>query len=280
MNLPRRSVEDIVTRYELEPEIRDVYVEGVFDREILTQCLRKRGDKVKVVYEIDSVDVSGELLDKYGLTSGNKQRVIAFAKELSGRGVENSYHCLVDRDLDHWFNPLESISGLMWTKYNSIELYFLTEDILHSILVATAKSKISDWSVFFSSFIDVLAELYAMRLADRELDLNLSWVDLDKDLGCAGSKLSLDSLGLVDRLINKNSVFDKKVAFVEATALWVGKLEGDPRLHIRGHDFVKMVAWVIKSLKGLKIFSSDEAVERMLVLVSGHVDDLSELIKD
>mgnify|MGYP001373265796 CR=1 FL=1 len=83
MTLPRRTINELLTRYDLEPELFDIYVEGYFDRDIIDACLYGKTDINIAIYVIDSIDVGIDVLDKYGLTSGNKQRLIALSKELT-----------------------------------------------------------------------------------------------------------------------------------------------------------------------------------------------------
>jgi hypothetical protein len=98
----RRQIVDLLARHELEPELDDVYVEGNFDKEILERIFSKRGIENRVVYEIDTIEVPPSLVASHKLSDGNKQRVIALARELSVIEGDCSYRCLVDRDLDHW----------------------------------------------------------------------------------------------------------------------------------------------------------------------------------
>ena len=71
-----------------------------------------------------------ELLGKYNLTEGQKQRVITLAKELADQGLQG-YKCLVDKDLDHWLGRVEEVPNLLWTDYCSVEAYFLMKPCLN-----------------------------------------------------------------------------------------------------------------------------------------------------
>ena len=59
MSQERRTIAELVARYELEPTLRDVYVEGRFDSAVLTWLFRERGCVDAVVYEIDPLRDSG-----------------------------------------------------------------------------------------------------------------------------------------------------------------------------------------------------------------------------
>jgi hypothetical protein len=149
----RWSISELIARYELEPELIDVFVEGTFDREVLAQSVpRTRGGPA--FYEIDTVDVKPALLAKHGLTSGNKQRVIALARELATLPAEAKVICLVDRDLDHWFGELLSTPRLKWTRYCSIESHFLTPATVIDVLITTGRAKIKRLETFINSLLD------------------------------------------------------------------------------------------------------------------------------
>jgi hypothetical protein len=172
MKVERRTISELLARYRLEPSLRDVYVEGSFDRDIFSAFLSQADGDLKF-YEIETVDISADTLKKHQLTDGNKQRVVALARELSVVDGNCRYVCVADKDLDHWLGKLEITPGLNWTKYTSIELYFLRQDIISSILVKACKIKTDDFDKVFAAIVDLLSHLYALRLADRYLDLNM-----------------------------------------------------------------------------------------------------------
>ena len=99
--LARRTISELRARYDLEPSLRDIFVEGKFDQDVLSNCLRGPEHRDRMIYDIDSVDIPSELLGVHELTDGKKQRVIALARELAPLPSKCLYRCLVDRDLDH-----------------------------------------------------------------------------------------------------------------------------------------------------------------------------------
>lgn len=263
-DFPRRSIEELQARYTFEPELDDVYVEGVFDQEIFTECLKAAGRADRVVYAIDTVDVGTEILEKYGFTSGNKQRVIALARELSGLDGDLKYRCVVDRDLDQWFERLETTPRLSWLDFCSIELYFFGS--IERVIKVAGRAKITSFNDFHTSFVSVLKTLYSYRLADAEMRLNIDWMEIDRFLTVRGDIISFDSDEYIKRLINKNKFNAQREDFVENIKKWDAILDGDPKTFIRGHDFVELVAWSIKAFRGVKEIASASAFERFMVL--------------
>lgn len=276
-DLPRMQIHELALRYELEPNLRDVFVEGVFDRELLSEWAARRGCD-QIFYEIDSVDVPDEVLRRHGLTRGNKQEVMALARELSVIEKDCAYRCLVDRDLDQWLGKLEVIPRLCWTGSTAIETYFLTSDFVRRCVVLVARSKIEDWTEFFSSFVAVLRKMYAIRLADRDLMWCMNWLPFGKSLALSGGRLSFDSGGYVEKLLKANARWAGRDVFEGKVADWGGALVGEDGECVRGHDFVFLMAWAIGKSSGLKSYADEAALERLLVLCAHEVDGFEAML--
>ncbi|MFR0688719.1 hypothetical protein ACLUTX_04960 [Enterobacterales bacterium AE_CKDN230030158-1A_HGKHYDSX7] len=277
--IPRRSIEELLVRHQFEPGLKDVYVEGVFDKEVLTSCFQANSRSDYIVYEVDGIEVPGDVLRKYGLTDGNKQRVIALAKELSTLEGDKSYRCIVDKDLDSWLNAVENVPRLKWTEHASLELYFYTRRIVSDLLVSSGRARIADLDAFMDSLVLALKKIFAMRLADKNLDWKMEWVDPYKDLSISGSGLLLDYVAYSARILSKNKHMAERTTFDAETIKWEAMLVGDPRSYIRGHDLVDLMAWSIKEFKGIKEVANSVTIERMLVLLSAAVSELLELIE-
>src|SRR5213075_2664393 len=115
--------------------------------------------------------------------------------------------------------------------------------------------RISDWPTFERSFITQLQEIYLLRLADRELSWNIEWLTVDRCLTTQGDRVILDVTEYVTRLLAKNSRLRTRDLFETSVHAWRPKLCQDPRVQIRGHDFVCMLAWVIGHFRGVKAFA-------------------------
>jgi len=267
-NHERRTINELAMRYKLEPELKDIYVEGVFDQDILRNGLSSVGINGRVVYEIDVVDIPEILLNKHGLSDGNKQRVLVLARELANTKPCAAYKCLVDRDLDHYLGNLETTDGLVWTLYTSLELYFFESELIELILVTTAKARISDFQQYLSSLSRILRELYILRLADHELGLSLKWLSFNRLVTKDDSCLQFDSEVYKHRLLDKNSKRNRETEFNISFTNWEAKLAPDVRLSSRGHDFINLLAHSVRLFGGIKEYSSPAAIERLLVLLA------------
>ncbi|MDR9902194.1 DUF4435 domain-containing protein [Enterobacter hormaechei] len=272
--IPSPTVEELIARYDLEPSLQDIYVEGVFDRDLLRKVCAESGFVDRIVYEINVVDIPYDYLAKYNLTEGNKQRVIALAKELAIVNKDCKYSCVVDRDLDHWFGKVDNVPRLYWTEYCSMELYFFNEEFIKNSLMYTLGCKIEFWGDFFSSFVDILKKLYALRLCDYDLQLNMVWVSIEKNIVSKGKGMIFQVDDYIGKLLNRNAIMNKKHDLESRYDEWLGKLAGDPRLWIRGHDFIDLLVWVLKNYRGIKEVSNEIVVQRLLIGSTKDIDNI------
>ncbi len=271
----RRNLSELLARYQLEPELADVYVEGVFDREVLA-CAFRSGSPCTTFYEIDTVDVPDDTLRKHGFSPGMKQRVIALSRELAELPDESRVLCLVDRDLDHWFGALEESRRLRWTIFCSIEAHFLTLPIANDVLVITGRARITNMELFFDSLGQTLRDLYCLRLADREHQFALKWVALKKYLSSGQDSIGFDLGRYIDAVLNANAKMSHRKAFLRSVKSWRQRLDCDLRSAFRGHDYVDLLAWAITEFNGHREFASPVAVERLFVLLSRTLATISE----
>lgn len=270
-DIARRTIEELLVRYDLEPDLQDIYVEGYFDKEIYSSCLAKAKCTSRALYVIDVVDIPFGLLCKHGLSEGNKQRVIVLARELASLTARKcAFLCVVDRDLDHWFGPLETCNSLRWSKYCSVELFFLTEEIIRSIVLDACRIRVKDYQVFYQSLIETLTALYLFRLVDYDLKMKLEWVSVDRCLSRSGDSIVFDSTGYVRKVLQQNSKTKNSDLFMKTLSDWKNKVSGDPRLFIRGHDLTGILAWSVQKFSGIREMSHSIAVERLMILLAGH----------
>lgn len=271
--IPRPTVDELIARYDLEPELKDIYVEGSFDRDLLKKYCAESNLNDRVIYEINVVDIPFDLIAKYNFTEGNKQRVITLAKELSVIPKECNYTCIVDKDLDHWFGKEENVPRLFWTNYCAIELYFFNENFIKNLFELTLGCIITKWDDFFASFVGVLKQLYCIRLSDYALGLKMEWIAIDKSLSGRYGVIEFNVDDYFLKVLNKNSCSKQKDNVTQCYRDWLLKLEGDPRLWIRGHDFVDLIVWVSKNFKGYKEVSNEVAIQRILIGETKNIDD-------
>lgn len=275
-NFPRWTIADLEARYSLEPTLQDLFVEGEFDKEILTECLKKLNRRTVVVYGIDRVDVDKKILAAHGLTLGNKQRVIALAHELAAMSPDESYYCLVDKDLDDCIGEIRSVNRLIYTNYCSVESYFFNYDFVEKSIITIAKAKIELKKVFMASLVSAMRSLFAVRLARKELCEGIEWISPQRCMKISGGSVELDLDDYIKRLLLKGRAGALMDKFKGRVKYWIENLDGDPREYTHGHDFVDVICWIIAKCGGVKGCSDPEVFQRLLI---GLVDDAPGLEK-
>lgn len=266
MDMPCWTVTELVTRYELEPTLNDVFVEGQSDKDIIGCAYDHSSKEKRKIYTADVVSIDDEIFEKNRLTKGNKQKLIILCRELREVNVSENVRFIVDRDTDHWFGELEEGKGLLWTEFCDIEAYFFEEPFVKELVVNAGRSKIGCWSKYYESFKLILKYLFSIRVSARELEIDLSYINFNKFLKVNANKVDFDLETYITRTLHKSKESKKLDDFKVCVEKWFNKLDGDPRLFCRGHDFIILLAWSILKFKGSKALS-DEAVARILILL-------------
>jgi hypothetical protein len=152
---------------------------------------------------------------------------------------------------------------------------FFSEDILRRLLLTTCGVKITQFDDFLNSIVEVLSLLYAMRLSDRDLSLDLRWIPFESCLSRNDDGVSLDHRKYVDRLLQANSKYPSKEKFLQRTTDYRATFKGDYKMHVRGHDFVTLLAWSIKNFNGIKDFSKEAIIERLFIGMADKVPGIA-----
>jgi len=266
MEMPRWTIDELRTRYELEPTLTDVFVEGQFDKDILACAYEHGSTEKRAIYTADVVQIDKKLFEDHKLTSGNKQKLIILCRELSQVNQRENVRFVVDRDVDHWLGELEVGNGLLWTEFCDIETYFFEEVFVGELVNNAGKAKVKNWERFYASFRSTLKMLFALRTAARNAKLDLDYIDFERYLSVKDGAVALDYKTYVQRTLINSKAADRIDEIWKSALEWGGKFDGDPRLFCRGHDFVILIAWSILKFKGARSLS-DEVIGRILILL-------------
>lgn len=250
-----RKISEIIAMAKLEPSLKSIYVEGLSDYYVINNFLdyfKKRGIGV---YLIDDIDFS----EKYqGLTKeevsfyqkSNKERVILLAMSLEDVIQEPNVQilCLVDRDWDFVTGNVRSGKFMVYTDFNSMELYLFNFETVDRFLKQGHRIAKAKTGELMDSLSEVCRESFHIHcLANDEYE---SMVSNDKDFMFDKSSytctLNLDSFWtktmmkckMMDKSDELKSIFSNRMA-----------VECDVRLEMRGHDFIHYLYLCVKKLK-------------------------------
>jgi len=265
----RRTLDELVARYELEPSLHDVYVEGLTDKSIIQWFLEKSNTENVVVYEIDTIDIPTERLVALELNNGNRSRVIFLAFELQSlfEGSLPPVICIADKDFDSLIasSHIES-ELLLFTDYTSIEMYLFDSNIIEKFLrLAVRKDDLKAVNII-KNISPILEEMFLLRAANQSLSYGMKWSSLKALTSCfkrsKSGQLEFDSNGFVDKYLHDNNRKSDKIAFLDKVNELRNKNISEIRNKIRGHDFIDIFCWYIEPYlpKNKKGFSEPEIV--------------------
>jgi hypothetical protein len=261
----RRTIEELATRYELEPALRDVYVEGGFDVAVVCEALLQAGCHNAAVYEISTVNVPTENLSKYSLPDGNKGRVIALCLELDSHVAHpHQVTGLVDRDYDTVVGRGYANRLLLFTDYACMEMYFFDESVLERFCRLFIRKDGGLAAQLLGELIPILQDLFFIRSTNEVLSLGLTWLDADKQCAVRNGVLVLDRQEFVQKYLNKNSKLSELSRFSTALESVREKASGDARHQINGHDFVRLLAKRLHPIVRNKNIATADVIERVL----------------
>jgi len=249
----KRSLNTLIARYKLEPGLKDIYVEGPRDRSILQWFLEAKGIKDIKVYLIETIDLPHCTFSKFDLsTNSNRDMVIGLAKQLTSvfGSLTLKVKCVVDTDYDHYLNKIRKDNVLVYTDYTSMEMYCFNKSYLNKFL-SLVLSGFSISSVkLLSHLTKPLQRIFLMRLANEELNWNMTWLnDFTKYFSWKRKGIEFDEEGLLNSLLMKNNRIKDISLFRSVIKDFERKLNRDSRHNIRGHDFTHLFFWLVKKAK-------------------------------
>ena len=245
--IERRTIDELAARYFLEPELRDLYVEGVRDRRIYSQYLEDLGHRDVTVFPIDSIEVSRHTVESYGLGEGNRNRVISLAMELDQRfrlGLP-CVRCIVDSDFDFILNSFTVSNHLLYTDYTSVDLYTCEENLFLDGPLSDLGLNEEDVDQLFAWLIPILKDLFMIRTANQSLGLGMSILLLTRCCSIVESGVDFDRYDFVGRCLQSNGKTNEQESF-ESTCTELSAVQlDDDRKMIHSDDYFELVGWYL-----------------------------------
>ncbi len=260
MPAERRTIDELVTLYELEPDLRDIYVEGPSDKAILEGLLEEIGISGVSVSDISSVDIPADPGNEDD-EDGNRDRVVKLAKAL-GEALENSdvrLACIVDSDFDHLTASDGSAAFLLKTDYANMEMYFFSAHVMEKLNRRCFRNRRITESMRQAFMVPTLQLLFRIRYANFELGWKLKKLPFDGFVSLKGDAFDFDGERYVREYVTKNGRYPDRSAFSQKVSGVAFPSELDPRCFIHGHDFTILLRKMLQTL-GEKKLSKDIGV--------------------
>ncbi|MGW7461480.1 hypothetical protein [Streptomyces sp. NPDC054797] len=263
--MQRRTLAELVTLYEVEPEIKDVFVEGRSDRNFLENHVTGGLDSglCKFYAVSDRVHISDGELIAAGLMAGARGRVIWLAQQLAEHGAAGSSAAFVaDKDFASLGADVATdVRGLFFTDYSSMEAYSLNECTMHKVLrISVGAPPYVTAANLLSGIKEALVSLFVLRLCLRD---SLTGATIPPKVLNRWSLEDHSEERIMEVLrlaLNSVSARDRGAVTVEKLYSWyvefMGKVGPDFRDYVNGHDVSLILVRYLKE-ECSQVFNSD-----------------------
>lgn len=237
--IERRNLQEIIQTHKLEPNLKTIYVEGITDKYFLENFLELENINDITIYEIDTINFR-EIYDEVDVRRNCKKKVIVLSKELQSKLINVAkVLCVVDKDFDLHLNSIEQNLYLRYTDYNSIELYCFNYYCLKKILTELVRIATIDVNAFLKRISLILRQIFFLRLKLQEINSEYTLPDLKRNIKVDGtSYYKFDINEYIKKTLNQNKLYHRLEEFIEYISLNIDSTLYDPRIEIRGHDYI------------------------------------------
>lgn len=251
MVLERMEYSELVLKYELEPELRDIFVEGEDDVACLNTYFLKLGCKINAkVLPVDYVNIPKEEVDSFNLENNNRGRVIALSRKFENNRINPfTVTCIIDRDFDKILGNNYENDILLYTDYSCMEMYAFETRVLERFLQAHFGQNQFCASSLMAAMCNILQELFLIRLANKELNLFFTYLDFDRQICFENGTIIFNRDIYLRNYLNRNSALSKRNEIEDYINQRKRDWKDDSRFHIHGHDCMHLLTLFINKQK-------------------------------
>ncbi|WP_141620613.1 DUF4435 domain-containing protein [Myxococcus sp. AB036A] len=265
----RRTIDELIARYELEPTLRDIYTEGEYDARIIQWLIKGLHLRHVSIYEIQSVEIDPGSIVALNLEDNNRGRLISLALALhDALGADAPQATMVvDGDFDCIFGHQYTPKNIIYTDYTSMEMYLFSEAVLGKFMHLACGITRCDIGKLIDSFSRILNPLFMVRRHNSISRLGFQRPDFATSLSTDESNLpEINFDHYLDRYLDKNKARGKRAEVLEYVRIELSKTRNlDTRLQSHGHDFIELLTWYVKNLGHVGKIGVDTLVSRGLL---------------
>lgn len=272
--IEKRNFSEILAICRLEPEMRNIIVEGVTDKLVLERFLKKEHKTGISIMNVDMIcfdDEYPKLSEEEVklLKESNKEKVIYLTSKVENVSSTCQLLGIIDRDFDMILKKVRKGRCLAYTDYNSMELYLFKEEYIIEIIANIYR---------ISSNIDVNALMLSIGNVCRFLfflhsyliPFNGRMVDFCKSFSYDKhtNECMLDMKKYLSKILQNNKLSDKAKIISDKLRSQLNVPAVDVRLEMRGHDFISVLYHALYKHKRISMSEEDFANSTWLCLDS------------
>ena len=256
-----RDFKAVLTKYKLNPESRDIYVEGPSDKDFFSYFFNKCENCTDVEFiDIESIDfknVANDILEKGYDGNSNRDKVIYLMERL-----EKEKACytrgIIDKDVLSHTRGLPKNQYILHTDNSCLEMYFFSKENVEKVQKLSF-SKISNATV--EKIMKDLVVLSALRIMEKRENIPLTKPKEEKDFVKYLNYVSKEKCVefnfekyLNVLFMNYNTKLNKERRKIEKKIQEYKKEidNDDIRDNLNGHEFIYYLTYCIQKYEGKK----------------------------
>ena len=248
--IEKLKFEELLSRYEFEPSLVDIYVEGAEDESFYKYHMERMGKNLRFI-DISAIEFPADLdLTIHGLESNNRDKIIYLLTEINKSSPNNTVFGIIDRDILQYTRGLKNLpQNLFLTDFSCIEMYFFCSRCI-------AKVQQQTFHLITEEIINKLqlltADFSLIVIAEKKLKLSISKINSDKlykskfiDFKNFSFDLERYLLGCLAKsnLSTKFNLLNKEISRIKHLMT-----SESPVNYINGHNFVNILTgYIIQS---------------------------------
>ena len=262
----RRSLNEIVSLYALEPSLSFILVEGELDVCLLKWISDELEAKKLSILPVEAVNVPNDLLDKYSIPDGgHRGRVLAASKFFEDeKSNPLQVACIVDKDFDEIFDKNPENSILVTTDYSCWEMYCYNEKTIKKFLGVGCGIADPNVNQIMQLINIILVDLSLIRISNQALNWNMQFVDLKKYIDYSSGQLVFDLRSYLLAYLQRNSRTKQSDEFHEVFSHFRAKLPSDIRAFANGHDLTTIICRMLAKMLNRPSLSDEKIVDGLL----------------
>jgi hypothetical protein len=252
----KRKLSEIEALYFVEPDTKDLFVEGPEDVNIFKLFFESNHVFDINIISIDNVDFSEE--SNFEIKS-NKEKVLFLADTIS-KNIEtnlSNFTCIVDKDFDSVNDDFVDNPYILYTDFANLEMYLFNSESINKFLKLGLKNFPLPSSIVINTLENVLTDMFAIRYSRTKIDSSFQLIQPDKILKYHRGNLKYDKADLFTKFLSKNNALDKAPDFdIEIQRVNEKNAElNESRLFMHGKDFFELFFLIIKKIKNTYTFN-------------------------
>lgn len=262
MSIPQREVDELYAKFDLHPNLIEIYVEGEFDYSFLNFYLEEIGAQSATVVCIDDINIDRETTTKQGFSAGsNKNRVLALSSLFDKRyGIRpTNVCCIADVDLDVVLSKSKKYHHSRYTDYSCMEMYFLNKFTINRFLQMACNLDAATCRDFFTLAELILPAQFALRAISESEKLFKATPEFEAGLKNKKDFNSFDPLLYCTSYIQLHSLGKQKDEIIKSFELACSALSKDIRHSANGHDFIHLLYEFAHKKSGLQLHNKEKS---------------------